>query len=112
MKPAAPIGGPRRFHRDQSRGRFHFCTSAKNQLQAMQMAFFLFLPSILLSGFMSPFRGTPEWARWLGEFLPPTHFLPILGGILLKSNEVSKILPNLWPIGVFLLAAGGVALER
>jgi len=91
---------------------FTFSTLAKNQLQAMQMAFFFFLPSILLSGFMFLFRGMPEWAQWLGEILPLTHFLRILRGILLKGNEVSEILPNLWPIGVFLLAAGGVALAR
>lgn len=91
---------------------FTFSTLARNQLQAMQMAFFFFLPSILLSGFMFPFRGMPEWAQWLGEILPLTHFLRILRGILLKGNEVSEILPNLWPIGAFLLAAGTVALAR
>jgi ABC-2 type transport system permease protein len=91
---------------------FTFSTLARNQLQAMQMAFFFFLPSILLSGFMFPFRGMPEWAQWLGEVLPLTHFLRILRGILLKGNEVSEILPNLWPIGVFLLASGAVALAR
>ncbi len=91
---------------------FTFSTLAKNQLQAMQMAFFFFLPSILLSGFMFPFRGMPEWAQWLGEVLPLTHFLRILRGILLKGNEASEIFPNLWPIGVFLLAAGAVALAR
>ena len=91
---------------------FTFSTLAKNQLQAMQMAFFFFLPSILLSGFMFPFRGMPEWAQWLGEVLPLTHFLRILRGILLKGNGVYEILPNLWPIGAFLLAAGTVALAR
>jgi hypothetical protein len=77
---------------------FTFSTLAKNQLRAMQMAFFFFLPSILLSGFMFPFRGMPEWAQWLGEILSLTHPLRILRGILLKGNEVSEILPNLWPI--------------
>ena len=91
---------------------FTFSTLARNQLQAMQMAFFFFLPSILLSGFMFPFRGMPEWAQWLGEVLPLTHFLRILRGILLKGNGVSEILPNLWPIAAFLLAAGTVALAR
>jgi len=91
---------------------FTFSTLARNQLQAMQMAFFFFLPSILLSGFMFPFRGMPRWAQWLGEILPLTHFLRILRGILLKGAGVSEILPNLWPIGVFLLAAGAVALAR
>lgn len=91
---------------------FTFSTLAKNQLQAMQMAFFFFLPSILLSGFMFPFRGMPEWAQWLGKILPLTHFLRILRGILLKGNEFPEILPNLWPIGAFLLATGAVALMR
>jgi ABC-2 type transport system permease protein len=91
---------------------FTFSTLAKNQLQAMQMSFFFFLPSILLSGFMFPFRGMPEWAQWLGEVLPLTHFLRILRGILLKGNGVSEILPNLWPIAAFLLATGAVALVR
>lgn len=91
---------------------FTFSTLARNQLQAMQMAFFFFLPSILLSGFMFPFRGMPEWAQWIGKVLPLTHFLRILRGILLKGNQVVEILPNLWPIGAFLLAAGAVALLR
>jgi len=91
---------------------FTFSTLARNQLQAMQMAFFFFLPSILLSGFMFPFRGMPRWAQWIGELLPLTHFLRILRGVLLKGNEVPEILPSLWPIGAFLLAAGLVALVR
>jgi len=91
---------------------FTFSTLARNQLQAMQMAFFFFLPSILLSGFMFPFRGMPQWAQWLGEVLPLTHFLRILRGVLLKGNETAEILPNLWPIGAFLLVAGAVALAR
>lgn len=91
---------------------FTFSTLARNQLQAMQMAFFFFLPSILLSGFMFPFRGMPEWAQWLGEILPLTHFLRILRGILLKGNGVPEILPQLWPIALFLLAAAAIALRR
>ena len=91
---------------------FTFSTLAKNQLQAMQMAFFFFLPSILLSGFMFPFRGMPEWAQWLGEILPLTHFLRILRGILLKGNGVVEILPNLWPVALFLLIAAAIALLR
>lgn len=91
---------------------FTFSTLARNQLQAMQMAFFFFLPSILLSGFMFPFRGMPEWAQWLGEILPLTHFLRILRGILLKGNGVQEILPQLWPIALFLLAAAAIALRR
>jgi ABC-2 type transport system permease protein len=91
---------------------FTFSTLAKNQLQAMQMAFFFFLPSILLSGFMFPFRGMPQWAQWLGEILPLTHFLRILRGILLKGNTAPDILPNLWPVALFLLVAAAIALKR
>ena len=91
---------------------FTFSTLARNQLQAMQMAFFFFLPSILLSGFMFPFRGMPEWAQWLGEVLPLTHFLRILRGILLKGNGMAEIGAELWPIAAFLLVAGAIALLR
>jgi len=91
---------------------FTFSTLAKNQLQAMQMAFFFFLPSILLSGFMFPFRGMPEWAQWIGEVLPLTHFLRILRGILLKGNVPAEIAPNLWPIALFLLVVATIALNR
>jgi len=91
---------------------FTFSTLARNQLQAMQMAFFFFLPSILLSGFMFPFRGMPGWAQWLGELLPLTHFLRVLRGILLKGNGVAEITPELWPIAAFLLVAAAIALMR
>ena len=79
-----------------------FSTIAKNQLQAMQMSFFFFLPSILLSGFMFPFRGMPVWAQHLGEILPLTHFLRIVRGILLKGNNLAEIWPQLWPIALFM----------
>ncbi len=91
---------------------FTFSTIAANQLQAMQMGFFFFLPSIMLSGFMFPFRGMPEWAQWLGEILPLTHFLRVVRGILLKGNAAAEIFPELWPIAAFLLAAAVIALLR
>ncbi len=91
---------------------FTFSTLASNQLQAMQMTFFFFLPSILLSGFMFPFRGMPRWAQWIGEALPLTHFLRIVRGIMLKGNDISQILPQLWPMLAFLLIAGTLALTR
>jgi ABC-2 type transport system permease protein len=78
----------------------------------MQMTFFFFLPSMLLSGFMFPFRGMPQWAQWLGEALPLTHFLRIVRGILLKGNGFSDIAPNMWPLALFLLIAGTIALTR
>ncbi|HET6409579.1 MAG TPA: ABC transporter permease [Chthoniobacteraceae bacterium] len=76
-------------------------TVARNQLQAMQMTFFVFLPSILLSGFMFPFRGMPHWAQVIGEVLPLTHFLRIIRGILLKGNTLPDIARELWPIALF-----------
>jgi len=91
---------------------FTFSTLAKNQLQAMQMTFFFFLPSMLLSGFMFPFRGMPRWAQHLGEVLPLTHFLRIVRGIMLKGHDASQVLPELWPLLAFLTVAGAVALKR
>jgi ABC-2 type transport system permease protein len=91
---------------------FTFSTLARNQLQAMQMTFFFFLPSLLLSGFMFPFRGMPPWAQALGEVLPLTHFLRIVRGILLKGSGGTELLPELWPMLAFVLLAGTVALKR
>jgi ABC-2 type transport system permease protein len=91
---------------------FTFSTLAQNQLQAMQMTFFFFLPSMLLSGFMFPFRGMPHWAQWLGEVLPLTHFLRVVRGIMLKGNDAAQLLPELWPMLAFLAVAGAVALAR
>ena len=91
---------------------FTFSTLARNQLQAMQMAFFFFLPSILLSGFMFPFRGMPGWAQMIGQALPLTHFLRILRGILLKGSGPAEIAPSVWPIAVFLIVAATIALKR
>ena len=91
---------------------FTFSTLARSQMQAMQMSMFFFLPSMLLSGFMFPFRGMPEWAQWLGELLPLTHFLRIVRGILLKGNGLAEVLPQLWPIALFLLAVAVLALRR
>ena len=80
-----------------------FSTVAKSQLQAMQMSSFFFLPSILLSGFMFPFRGMPEWAQWMGSCLPLTHFLRIVRGIMLKGNGIVETASHLWPIVLFTL---------
>ena len=91
---------------------FTFSTLARNQLQALQMTFFFFLPSLLLSGFMFPFRGMPVWAQRLGEVLPLTHFLRIVRGIMLKGNGLPQLLPELWPMLAFLLAASAIALAR
>jgi ABC-2 type transport system permease protein len=89
-----------------------FSTVAKNQLQAVQMAFFFFLPSLLLSGYMFPFRGMPGWAQDLGECLPLTHFLRIVRGILLKGNGLAECVPDLWPIALFVAVALTIAVKR
>jgi ABC-2 type transport system permease protein len=88
-----------------------FSSIARNQLQAMQMTFFFFLPSILLSGFMFPFRGMPEWAQWLGSLLPLTHFLVLVRGIMLKGNELHELWPQIWPILAFMLAVIAIGLR-
>ena len=89
---------------------FTFSTIATSQMQAMQMAQFTLLPSILLSGFMFPFHGMPIWAQWAGEIFPTTHALRVVRGILLKGNGATEILPELWPIAAFTLVVGAIAI--
>jgi len=89
-----------------------FSTVATNQLQAMQMAFFFFLPSILLSGFMFPFRGMPHWAQVVGGILPLTHFLRIVRGILLKGNGFKEVIFELWQIALFAAIALTIGVKR
>ena len=84
---------------------------AENQLQAMQMTFFFFLPSLLLSGFMFPFRGMPDWAQYLGQILPLTHFLRIVRGVLLKGNGWSEIGQEAWPVAVFMVVVMLIGLR-
>ncbi len=91
---------------------YTFSTVASNQLQAMQMSFFFFLPSILLSGFMFPFRGMPEWAQAFGEILPLTHYLRIVRGIMLKGADFSDMQTDVLALGAFTLIAMGVAVAR
>ncbi len=85
---------------------------ARNQTQAMQMTFFFFLPSLLLSGFMFPFRGMPGWAQWLGEVLPLTHFLRIVRGVMLKGSSLADTWPHLWPLLLFTVLVLAVGLQR
>ncbi len=91
---------------------FLFSTLARNQLQAMQMSFFFFLPSILMSGFMFPFRGMPGWAQIIGEGLPLTHFLRVVRGVMLKGSSLPDIWLDVWPMLVFLLAVSVLAIKR
>lgn len=89
-----------------------FSTLADNQLQAVQSAMFFFLPSILLSGFMFPFRGMPTWAQYLGNMLPLTHFLMIVRGILLKGSGFIDVWREVMPIIGFMIAVMFIAFKR
>jgi ABC-2 type transport system permease protein len=91
---------------------YTFSTIAQNQLQAVEMTFMFFLPNILLSGFMFPFRGMPGWAQAVGESLPLTHFLRIVRGIMLKGNGASDMLIDIGAIAAFAIVAMGIALAR
>jgi ABC-type multidrug transport system permease subunit len=86
-----------------------FSTIATNQMQAIQMAQFTLLPSFLLSGFFFPFSGMPVWAQWIGEFMPMTHAIRIIRGMLLKGNGAAEIGPELWPIALFTVVVIGIA---
>ena len=91
---------------------YTFSTIARNQLQAMQMSFFFFLPNILLSGFMFPFRGMPGWAQVVGEVLPLTHYLRIVRGIMLKGAELTDLRNDVLALAAFTLFAMAVAVAR
>jgi ABC-2 type transport system permease protein len=91
---------------------YTFSTLADNQLQAVQMTFFFFLPNILLSGFMFPFRGMPQWAQVIGEILPLTHFMRIVRGIMLKGSGFSDMTIDVAALLIFMIVAMGLALFR
>ncbi|MCW2306807.1 ABC transporter permease [Rhodobium gokarnense] len=91
---------------------YTFSTFARTQMQAMQLTFFFFLPSIMLSGFMFPFRGMPEWAQVFGEVLPLTHFLRVVRGIMLKGADWRAISFEVWVLVAFVLAYAVMALLR
>ncbi|CAG9170092.1 ABC transporter permease [Cupriavidus pampae] len=84
---------------------------AKNQLQAVQLTFFYFLPNILLSGFMFPFVGMPKWAQWIGNVLPMTYFNRLIRGILLKGNGWTELWPNVWPMAIFTVVVMTIAVR-
>jgi len=87
-----------------------FSTVSSNQMQATQFAQFALLPSFMLSGFMFPFSGMPLWAQWIGEVFPTTHAMRIVRGVLIKGNATPDILPELWPIALFMVAVVAVAV--
>ena len=91
---------------------FLVSTLARNQLQAMQMSVFYFLPSILLSGFLFPFRGMPDWAQWLGSILPVTHMLRVVRGAMLKGVGIAEALPSLGALALFVLIVAGIAVKQ
>jgi ABC-2 type transport system permease protein len=91
---------------------YTFSTIAVNQLQAIQMTFFFFLPSMLLSGFLFPFRGMPLWAQYFGEALPLTHYLRIVRSIMLKGSSFGDLYADSLALGLFTIAAMGVAILR
>lgn len=91
---------------------FTFSTLAKNQLQAMQMTYFFFLPSLLLSGYLFPFYGMPAWARAIGELLPLTHFLRIVRGIWLKGSCLSDFGYDILAMTLFLALSVALSLWR
>ncbi|MFZ2102738.1 MAG: ABC transporter permease, partial [Oricola sp.] len=87
-------------------------TLARNQMQAMQLAFFFFLPSILLSGFMFPFRGMPGWAQLVGECLPLTHFLRMVRAIMLKGATLDTVANHIAMLVLFVFFFAAIALLR
>jgi ABC-2 type transport system permease protein len=91
---------------------FLISTVSRTQLQAMQMSFFYMMPSILLSGFMFPFRGMPQWAQAIGSVIPVTHILRVVRGSLLKGSGVMEAWPSLAALTAFLLAVGTLAMIR
>jgi ABC-2 type transport system permease protein len=84
---------------------------AKNQLQAMQMTVFYFLPNILLSGFMFPFQGMPKWAQFIGGVLPLTYFLRLVRNIFLKGGDWGDLWPNIWPMMLFTVVVMAIATK-
>jgi ABC-2 type transport system permease protein len=91
---------------------YTFSTIASNQVQAFQMSFMFFLPSLLLSGFLFPFRGMPDWAQHLGSILPLTHYLRVVRSVMLKGSGFSELSADTWPLALFALVAMGVAIRR
>lgn len=87
------------------------CSLAQNQLQAVQLTVFYFLPNILLSGFMFPFQGMPRWAQMLGDLLPLTFFNRLIRGILLKGNGWADSWPSVWPLMAFTLVVMTIAIR-
>ena len=91
---------------------FLISTVARNQLQAMQMSMFYMLPSILLSGFLFPFRGMPDWAQWIGTIIPVTHMLRVVRGAMLKGVGIAEAAPSLGALALFVTIVAGLAMMK
>ncbi|MBC9984355.1 ABC transporter permease, partial [Bradyrhizobium campsiandrae] len=91
---------------------YTFSTIAQNQLQAIQMSFMFFLPSILLSGFMFPFAGMPAWAQYVGECLPLTHYIRIVRAIMLKGATMPNLRFDTLALAALMLVAMTIAVTR
>ncbi len=91
---------------------YTFSTISANQLQAIQLTFFFFLPNMLLSGFLFPFRGMPDWAQYVGEALPLTHYLRIVRSVMLKGSGFVDLAADTGALALFALVAMGVAVTR
>jgi len=91
---------------------FLISTVARSQLQAIQMSFFYMLPSILLSGFMFPFRGMPGWAQAIGQIIPVTHFLRVVRGALLKGQGIADMWRELLALAAFVCVVAALAMAR
>ena len=87
-------------------------TVSRTQMQAMQLTFFFFLPSLLLSGFMFPFRGMPQWAQYLGEVFPLTHFLRLIRSVMLKGADTAIVADSLAAMMLFAVGLSLLALLR
>jgi ABC-2 type transport system permease protein len=87
-------------------------TIAQTQFQAMQMSFFILLPSILLSGFMFPFAGMPKAVQWIAEVLPMTHFMRLIRGVVLRGADLADLIGELLILGVFILITMSIAIKR
>ena len=87
-------------------------TVARTQMQAMQLTFFFFLPSLMLSGFMFPYRGMPGWAQTLGEIFPLTHFLRLIRSVMLKGADAATVAQSFLALFLFVIVLAAVALRR
>jgi len=91
---------------------FLISTAVRTQMQAMQMTFMIFLPSMLLSGFLFPFAAMPGWAQAIGQCVPITHFLRIVRKVMLKGAGLADIATDIWPLATILIVIAGLALIR